>query len=467
MESLDGALRTLEGHLAALDSESDQQSAALSRLDATVALLSARADVRRPETHEPTEGDVVTRLESSVREPSCDQRPADPSVNFVLPDIGQHWDAYLHNVERYIAHNGIHVPRDPLQDVLYPRLAKESRQRFDEAFRSAPWDRWDYGVVGLSVLVGAITDYVLVATPGGSFKGQPQRGSPVTAWLKEQSRKLAPNAHRSGIELSPFQKWVTELTTRAEDWAKVPYDVVSPKVGLTPRVHRLSSLGHDPLLGLVFGVCDIIRGSCTFIDKAGAWRVIDASRDDEASFFQAIAKVAAHGFSDVFTPQGLPPPFFALFQLVDAKPGFTLKEGGHTVSVRDLVRYMYSNGYDLRHMMTMSISPAIAEIILWSYHAVRACGASPEPPEVEIAERLKREQMVTLAHALLASANVLKTALYGWNPSAINLAQFVILATRLLSLAKLASERDRLIGKRLEKGWRVLLANAPGDGAPA
>ncbi len=66
------------------------------------------------------------------------------------------------------------------------------------------------------------------------------------------------------IERNAFQQWIAELTTAAEKWAKVPYDVVSPKLGLTPNVHRLPSLGHNPLLGLVLGVGDILSGTCTF-----------------------------------------------------------------------------------------------------------------------------------------------------------------------------------------------------------
>ena len=165
-----------------------------------------------------------------------------------------------------------------------------------------------------------------------------------------------------GIERNAFQQWIAELTTAAERWAKVPYDLVIPKDGLTPNVHRLASLGHNPVLGLVFGVKDILAGSCTFIDKSGAWRVIDhPNHEGTRDPVEALVKVVVHGFSDVFTAQGLPPPFMAPFQLVSAKSGITLKEGGDPVAVRDVVRYMYANGYDLRHFMATKISPAIAE----------------------------------------------------------------------------------------------------------
>lgn len=285
--------------------------------------------------------------------------------------------------------------------------------------------------------------------------------------MKEQSKKLAPMCGGDDIERNAFQQWIAELTTAAEKWAKVPYDVVNSDFGLTPKVHRLPSLGHNPLLGLVFGVNDILSGTCTFIDKSGRWRVIDNPRyEGTGNPLEALVRVVVHGFSDVFTAQGLPPPFMAPFLLVDAKPGFTLKKGGDPVAVRDVVRYMYARGYDLRHFMTTKISPAIAEAILGAYHGVRAFAANPEPGEPGLPEELKREQMLALTHGMLASANIMKTALYGWNPMAINLAQFQTLAKRMLSLAKLAAERDRLVRQALDDGWEALLADARGHGAP-
>ena len=458
LEALDGALRGLEVHVAALESESARQAAELSRLDERIAQYYGWV---RPGAQELAATDVADRPGPSAREArTVRQQSTDPSRKVAPPDLGEDWAAYLRNVERYIADHGIEVTQDPLEQLVPPQLAAEVRRQFDAEFRPAPWDRWDYGVVALAVLVGAVTDYLLVATPGGIFKGQPQRGSPLTAWMKEQSKKLAPMAGPDDIERNAFQQWVAGLTTAAEKWAKVPYDVVSPKVGLTPNVHRLAALGHDPLLGLVFGVRDIISRSCTFIDKSGAWRVINnPNHEGTRNPLEALVKVVVHGFSDVFTEQGLPPPFLAPFQLLGAKSGFTLKEGGDPVPVRDVVRYMYGNGYDLRHFVTMKISPAIAEVILWAYHGVRACVDSPEPGEAGIPERLKRKQMLALTHGLLASANILKTALYGWNPMALNLAQFQTLAKRMLSLVKLASERDRLVRKKLHDGWEALLAD--------
>ena len=468
LDALHRALQSLEVHLAALESETDRQRDELSHLDRMIAQLRAQAGIPRPseppapDTPEQAGNQAPQHHPPSPHETNVAPQPS-PALPAILPPPapGENWNAYLRHVDQYIADHQIQIIPDPLAQLLPPHRAAEIRRQFDADFGPAPWDPRDYGAVALAVIVGALTDYLLVATPGGSFKGKPQRGSPLTAWMKEQSKKLAPMAGGDDIERNAFQQWIAELTTAAEKWAKVPYDVVSPKLGLTPNVHRLASLGHDPLLGLVFGVNDIISGTCTFIDKSGRWRVIDhPGHEGTGNPLEALVRVVVHGFSDVFTAQGLPPPFMALFQLVDAKPGFTLKKGGDPVAVRDVVRYMYANGYDLRHFMTTKISPAIAEAILGAYHGVRACAANPEPGEPGLPGKLKREQMLALTHGMLASANILKTALYGWNPMAINLAQFQTLAKRMLSLVKLAAERDRLVQQRLDDGLKALLTDA-------
>ena len=468
LDVLHRALQSLEGHVAALESESARQCAELSRLEEQIAQLRAEAGLPRPDPRQLAGPDAEHRPQPAVRDTQAvRRRPIEVPGDLVPPYMAEDWDAYARNVERYIADHAIQVTPDPLTQLLPPHRAAEIRRQFDTDFGPAAWDPWDYGAVALAVIVGALTDYLLVATPKGTFKGKPQRESPLTAWMKDQSKKLAPMTGQDDIERNAFQQWIAGLTTAAEKWAKVPYDVVSPKLGLTPNVHRLASLGHDPLLGLVFGVGDILSGTCTFIDKSGRWRVIDNPKfEGTANPLEALVRVVVHGFSDVFTAQGLPPPFMALFQLVDAKPGFTLKEGGDPVAVRDVVRYMYANGYDLRHFMTTKISPAIAEAILGAYHGVRARAANPEPGEPGLPEKLKREQMLALTHGMLASANIMKTALYGWNPMAINLAQFQTLAKRMLSLVKLAAERDRLVQQGLDDGWEALLADARGHGGP-
>ena len=123
---------------------------------------------------------------------------------------------------------------------------------------------------------------------------------------------------------------------------------------------------------------------------------------------------------------------------------------------------MYANGYDLRHLATMTISPAVAETLVRTYDAIRTGRDGGDVGKSDVRAKLKLSTMLALTHGLLASSNILKTALYGWNPTALNIAQFVALAKQMLSLVKLSAERDNLIQDRLATGWKSLLAESTG-----
>lgn len=442
-----------------LQREAGAQSPRLDDLEGEMERLWREPGLSRPRAEELERVPIDPDLLPSDREMlEIRQRLPDLSLGLELPDADGDWDAYILDVDAYIERHGIDVDRDPLTQLLPAGRVAEIVRRFDEDYGPTPWDKWDWTTIGLTVAAGFLLDYFRVATPDGkAFKGVPQRGSPVTKWLKDQSEKLAPMKGKDGLQRNAFQQWVAELATKAEVWARVPYDKTKPKIGLTPNTHRVASLGHDPVLGLVFGTMDIVRGKCSFIDANGRWQVRQGGRAGEQDVLRALVKVIVHGFSDVFTAKGLPPPFLPALQTLKVNSGFTLREGGDPVSVTHLIRHMYSNGYDLRHFATMAVAPGFAELAIRIHHYVRVAARGEKLGKDGIRDRLKLSQMLTLTHALLASGNIVKTALYGRNPAALNYTQYLALGTRLISLAKLSSERNRLIRKELADGWEALL----------
>lgn len=460
------ALDRLDERVDDLTEESEEHGAALSELHDEAKELRRQLTHSDPTWQRQTRQDeqatrsVQQRIEPTEAEldAAVARRWPDLSLGIDVPAVSGDWKSYAREVEKYVEEHGVDIDADPLVQLLSADRAAAICRRFDRDVGPSPWDRWDVAAVGLTVVVGSLLDYFLVATPGAAFKGVAQRGSPVTAWMKEQSKKLAPMSGAGDMQRNTLQGWIAALTTKAEQWAKVPYDVVSPKLDLTPNTHRLAAIGHDPVLGLVFGAKDIICGTCTFIDSNGAWRVIPGPAYAERGVFEALATVVVHGLSDVFTPQGLPPPGLALLQKLKVNSGFTLQEGGDPVSVPNLVRHMYSNGYDLRHFATMAIVPGFAELAIRTYHYVRTAGQDEELGRNRIRGRLKLSQMLALTHGLLASGNIVKMALYGWSPTALNYAQFLALGKQMISLVKLSSERNALIQEDLAKGWEALLA---------
>jgi len=475
IEALKRQLGRLQNHAAGLTIATAAQDAALSDLDALMAELSASAGIARPgaDALDPVVVLPGFRL-SAAEESAVLQRLPDLSLPLSVPDTEGDWRAYMGEVDDYVAAHGIDLARDPIEQLLPPHKAAAVHRRFEKDFGDLPWDEWDYAAITLAVVAGALLDYFIVATPRGgekghAFKGEAQRGSPVTKWLRERSEKLAPfgspEADKLNGQRNIVEQWIADAATAAEKFTKekgTPYDLVQQKIGLTPNVHRLSSLGHSVIFGMVFGIRDILSNTCTFIDADGRWQVIpmgEAGAFGPAEVLDAAVRVLLHAFSDVFTPQGLPAPFLSQLQMITMNSGLTLsdKPGATPVSVTHVTRYMYSHGYDLRHYATMSLVPAMAELTIRTYHAVRTWQAGDELGVADIRGRMKLAKMLTLTHALLASSNVVKTALYNWNPTAFNLAQFVATAKRMISLLKLSAERDALIQDQLADGWASLL----------
>ena len=89
-------------------------------------------------------------------------------------------------------------------------------------------------LVALSAGVAAtVVDAIITATPATS---------PVTNWLRSHA--------------VDSDNWLADL-------AHVPYDAVNGTGidGMSALTHRVQTLGHDPLLGLIVGTVDIMRGN--------------------------------------------------------------------------------------------------------------------------------------------------------------------------------------------------------------
>jgi len=232
--------------------------------------------------------------------------------------------------------------------------------------------------------------------------------------------------------------------------------------GMHPGSHRFQSLGHDPVLGFIFGVLDIMRGTITGFSydmltgdhtfmSGQVW-----SNLKPVGLIEAILKHLGHLISDVGTPMGLPAPMMTALQGLNVGRSFC---GGKTVG--QLARWMYQNGYDFRHFLVSGITPAVIEIILRGYLMIRHFVDNGEV-KIRLADNPKYRSMLLLAHAIAAAANAGKVALYQGNPLAINQAQWMALFRYLIpSLKYWLFDRDRLELEHLrrinDEGWKELI----------
>jgi len=346
---------------------------------------------------------------------------------------------------------GVDLSRDPLLQVLPSTQVASSMRGFSEEFGDVSWSTADWAVVLGAGLLGTLLDIVLVRIPQDTaFLGTRYSGSPLTAWLKDEERAKE-------IRERFFDQF--------ERIAKVPFDASTTAgarglvSGMRPGTHRLQSLGHDPVLGFIIGVADIMRGTGTYIDHVG--ELVQVSSDaDPVDLIMALVTEVRHLRSDVYTPAGLPPPLLGLLQLAQLDSPFALGLSGEPVPWTDVARYLYANGYDLRHFFTMGIVPGAIEAVIRLYWWLDGL-ATGRDAEQRKREKAKLASMLLLGHTIATSGTLVKTGLiFGMNPAALNYPQLLRMAPAVMAWLKEAAEREQRIDTALEAEWRALLVES-------
>lgn len=290
---------------------------------------------------------------------------------------------------------------------------KAIKSTIDAKFKMQPID---YMVAAVSGGLATVVDIFLVKIPKDVAivrNGERvfQEGSSLTGILR-----------RIGIdENGKASKWVTTL----EKWFKVPYDksVDSDIIGLMPKSHRLHSLAHDPsIAGLIWGIKDIVSGTFTCIDKNGCLVVEKVAETDFLKLFTAPILWFGHLLSDVFTRMGLPIPGWSYLQLLQIG-----SLGEKQRSIAEVARYMYLEGYDLRHFLSMSATNAVIELIVRLYYHL-VCKKRPnefsleaEKEYVEVKNKIKLHNMLFASYSVASCGNIAKICAYQGNPTAFNL----------------------------------------------
>lgn len=314
------------------------------------------------------------------------------------------WDSYVCECIKYCSKNNLD-PFTPYEAFLsQDDLDLIKSEQYKDKYK---WEKIDYLMVGLAGFLGALTEILIVKIPKdmnvGIYKGQ--SGSEVTKFLK----------------ILEFPKWVQDWL---ENFAKVSYDNTG---GST---HRIDTPGHDPILGLVFGVVDILLGNATTVKNGN----IDITKvTQNTNIIEAIIKQLVHLISDVATNKGLPVPFASVFRMIDI--GEFKRANGKTSTVSDMARWMYYHGYDLRHFATMSITPAVIEIIIRAYIMIRHY-IEGKDDNIKIKNNPKYRSMLLSSHAIASATNAGKVVLSQGNPLAINYAQWLALLRYLLPSMK-------------------------------
>lgn len=278
-------------------------------------------------------------------------------------------------------------------------------------------DKYDIAISAAAGLLAAAVDILMVGIPKKTPEGL--KGGVLANYVRDYFDKKYPEAEMEKLANSKV--------------SKVPYDAQDNRntvvnvEGLSTYYHRLLSLGHDPLLGLVIGVADIMTGRMTTIDKTGkvVSQVIDGyANRTEKDIFLAIAKQITHFKSDITTSMGLPAPLMGLFNLLQFG-----NIGDEDQTIAEIVQGMYYEGYDFIHFCTLSIPVMIVEVVTRLGYAIKRVkeGHSVKesiPLSTNHEKHPKLATMLFIGHSASTAINAGKVY-FTKNPMAINYPQWL------------------------------------------
>ncbi|MGK7944250.1 MAG: hypothetical protein AB4058_07260 [Microcystaceae cyanobacterium] len=444
LQTQNSLLQQIEDELLELEeklSDVDEQTQQLQALEKMMAELEASIDYLEADDFEDFDITQISKLYENHQQ----------SISKELIKIGyQDWTSFVRQCQIYTLERGID-PLTPYESLLTQSdLDKLKNESYDAQYQ---WDQFDYIAVGTSGILAALTDVFLVAIPqninSGKFTGQ--LGSPLTAWLKQY------NTHQSN-------DWFAQWAKTLEKECKTPYDHPTIFEGMGGRTHRFQSLGHDPILGFIFGILDIMRGTITgfYYDNLTNFHQFQCQPVSQAKtlgLIEAFLCHLGHLISDVATPMGLPAPFLTLMQAIDSG---SFGEKNRTVA--EVARWMYLNGYDFRHFLITGISPAVIEITLRAYMMLRHYSEQKDW-NLNMISNPKYRTMLLSAHGIATLANAGKITLMQGNPLAINYAQWLACVRYLVpSLKYWIFDQHQLKLDHLEKintgNWDNLLNNS-------
>lgn len=344
-----------------------------------------------------------------------------------------------------------------LEDIFTPEELKSNelaiKQLSAEYNQLHKLDKTDVTISAIAGIVSAAVDILLVGIPQKGPEGL--EAGTLSNFIRKKFDEAFPDDEMK--KLANFKE------------SKVPFDAQDNRnttvhvEGLSAYYHRLLSLGHDPLLGFVVGVFDILAGRMTTIDKTGKFvsQVMENYADrKESDIFAALAKQIYHLKSDITTSMGLPAPLMGLFNLFQFG-----SIGEYEQTVAEIVQGMYYEGYDFIHFCSMSIPVMLTEVIVRISYAIKRikegnCIRDSIPFSLNREKHPKLATMLFVAHSGATAINAGKIY-FTKNPMSINYPQWIAFAKYSYKQLKWAIvekpiAREAYITGKLDENWRSI-----------
>jgi hypothetical protein len=268
-----------------------------------------------------------------------------------------------------------------LADILSFEDFAEAERRVDRHVldfnRRYGLDGWDYAIAGSCGLFAAMLDLLCVRAPLETKTAFDQKVDGIfNQAVQVVFNKLIPP------ELSTALSDAYKIG--APDSSSMDDLIDAPAKALRPMNHRLRSLAHDPLLGFIFGVLDMMNGTCTIVVNGTIQSIPSKKGVTDGSVFQLLGRMLGHLLSDVNAPSpnpkgdhrgmGLPAPFMGLLRMLEFIPVPTEPTKANPTGWSDFgkqIEWMYVNGYDFRQFAATSVPMAIMEVLLRAFYVAK------------------------------------------------------------------------------------------------
>ena len=267
--------------------------------------------------------------------------------------------------------------------------------------------------------------------------------------------------------------------SRYRDWLQlamesVPYDITrgsSPFFNMQGGYHRIHTLGHDPILGWIFGVANIITDTIT-LDTFQTYKVemqngprrwtgsyptsqalydaFDAIKEDNKRLPAAIFAQALHLGSDYFTKLGLPVP---VLEATDFTRSFANK----------LYKEQYDSLMLTKDIAKIGVQAILAAVINMLISLIHSLFYDPLKYDNRDLYEVKTRKILSYSNSIASSSNVITVAgmevaaYYSSNPELakkgfayMDIGGYIVTMYRLITDAKFI---NRVKSEFLEKEW--------------
>ena len=271
-------------------------------------------------------------------------------------------------------------------------------------------------------------------------------------------------------------------------WIKIlfqtpPYDITKGsadlKINMEGRYHRLHTLGHDPILGWLFGTADILTDVITLNnftsyrvqrkphmyitpEKVGMAALLGEScqmiKKDYLNLPAAVFAEAQHLKSDVNTKTGLPVPLLSSFH---EKFAGSLYKNQYDALCFARDTKIVSGSYEISLMIDMVIGLA---------HSLFR-----KKEEDRKLYEVRTRKILLISHAIASTSNIIRAGIAG-NPQKLDIGSLLAAATHLFTdfrfMAKVKEEFvhagiDKKVQAELEEVDRMFETYCPAGGSLA